>query len=650
MSAEKKLTGSIPAKIVAFFLLAISFAIAGAGTVMTLYMAEEGIYHNGKRVLVEEGLEEMAYRDYCYLRGMDGFLLNSPDKIADYCEGTNLRVEIYSGGSLLWGNYDGEESLAVYSFDTFAHTVYSDGTGRLEAGNVSDKDSGNTANSYRIKLYIDGDLSAADGYRSLYSLLITLYDLRYAIPIGAIAAVILFFVCFVFLMCSAGHKNGREGIVPSLLNAVYLDVCICIYGGGMILLALLAMDFWHSINDILELIAEVTVFGTAMTVWTTLFCMEAMTRLKLGDWWKNTLIYILFGWVGKVVRGIVRGMLSLLCKIPLVLNTMIAFLGLCILEFVGLIFWGSGELAVVWCMEKAVLFFVVLYAALICKKLQEGSEALAGGDLRYQIDTSHMFLDFKEHGENLNRISQGMAAAVEQQIKSEHLKTELITNVSHDIKTPLTSIINYADLISAEQTENEKITEYAKVLLRQSGRLKKLLEDLVEASKATTGNLEVNLQPCEVGVLLAQTVGEYEEKFQDRQLQLITRQPKEQVMILADGRHLWRVFDNLLNNICKYAQENSRVYLTVEERDGEVQIIFRNMSRYALDISAEELKERFVRGDRSRHLEGNGLGLSITESLIELQNGHMDIVIDGDLFKVVLEFQEICCGSGEHLL
>ena len=223
-------------------------------------------------------------------------------------------------------------------------------------------------------------------------------------------------------------------------------------------------------------------------------------------------------------------------------------------------------------------------------------------------------------------------------MKSEHLKTELITNVSHDLKTPLTSIINYADLLGTQNADPEQVAEYAEVLLRQSKRLKKLLDDLLEASKATTGNLEVNLEPCEISVLLSQAVGEYEQRFEEKQLALIVRQPEESVVITADGRHLWRVFDNLLNNICKYAQENTRVYLTVEKDEREVRIIFRNMSKYPLELSAEELEERFVRGDKSRHMEGNGLGLSIAGSLTELQGGHMDITTDGDLFKVILKF------------
>ena len=270
-----------------------------------------------------------------------------------------------------------------------------------------------------------------------------------------------------------------------------------------------------------------------------------------------------------------------------------------------------------------------------------GPWAAASGDLSYQVDTSRMVLDFKSHGEDLNHIAQGMAAAVDQRMRSERMKTELITNVSHDIKTPLTSIINYADLIGKEPPNSEKIPEYAAVLTRQSERLKRLIEDLVEASKASTGNLEVNLAPCQPGVLLTQAAGEYEQKLKDAGLDLVTRQPETAVTILADGRRLWRVFDNLMNNICKYAQRGTRVYLTLEERDGQAVISFKNTSRAPLDIPAEELLERFVRGDAARGGEGNGLGLSIARSLTELQKGTLELTVDGDLFKVVLRFSEL---------
>lgn len=250
-----------------------------------------------------------------------------------------------------------------------------------------------------------------------------------------------------------------------------------------------------------------------------------------------------------------------------------------------------------------------------------------------------MFWDCKKHGENLNKIGEGMSKAVDERMKSERLKTELITNVSHDIKTPLTSIINYVDLLSREELHNDKAAEYLEVLERQSSKLKKLIEDLVEASKASTGNLAVDSQKLDAGVFVTQTVGEFEERLSAAGLELIVSRPEEPVYIMADGRHVWRVIDNLMNNICKYAQEGSRVYVNLEATVQSVSITFRNISKYPLNISGEELMERFVRGDKSRNTEGHGLGLSIAQSLMKLTGGDMNIVVDGDLFKVILTFE-----------
>lgn len=232
-----------------------------------------------------------------------------------------------------------------------------------------------------------------------------------------------------------------------------------------------------------------------------------------------------------------------------------------------------------------------------------------------------------------------MKKAVDEQMKSERFKTELITNVSHDIKTPLTSIINYVDLIKKEDCDNEKIKEYTEVLDRQSSRLKKLVDDLVEASKASSGVLAVDMKPCEIGVLLSQTAGEYEEKLKKAGLELVLTQPETSVTIMADGRHLWRIFDNLMNNVCKYSLPSSRVYLTLEEQNGNAVVTFKNISKTPLNITSDELMERFVRGDSSRNTEGSGLGLSITKSLTELQKGKFDLTVDGDLFKATLTFK-----------
>lgn len=266
---------------------------------------------------------------------------------------------------------------------------------------------------------------------------------------------------------------------------------------------------------------------------------------------------------------------------------------------------------------------------------------MAKGGLTYRVNTEGMFWEFKKHGENLNSVGEGLAIAVEERMKSEHFKTELITNVSHDIKTPLTSIINYVDLMQKEEVSNSKIEEYLEVLERQSKRLKKLLEDLLEASKASAGTLQVDLETLEAGVFMVQTVGEFEEKTKALDLELIIKKPEEPVYIRADGRHFWRVIDNLMNNICKYAQPNTRVYINLEATKEEVCITFRNTSRYPLNITSEELKERFVRGDESRHTEGSGLGLSIAQSLMELMHGRFELVVDGDLFKVILIFDRV---------
>jgi signal transduction histidine kinase len=241
-------------------------------------------------------------------------------------------------------------------------------------------------------------------------------------------------------------------------------------------------------------------------------------------------------------------------------------------------------------------------------------------------------------GETLNSTGSGLEKAVDDRMKSEHFKTELISNVSHDIKTPLTSIISYVQLLK-DQPENEPANrEYLETLERQSVRLKKLLEDLIEASKASTGNLKADLQPCDVNTVLSQILGEYEEKLNEKELDLRIRLPEERVNIMADTQHLQRVLDNLLVNISKYAQPGTRAYVNLEATDKEARIELKNTSREPLNLTSDELLERFTRGDSSRGSEGNGLGLSIAQSLTELMGGQMELVVDGDLFKVILRF------------
>lgn len=509
-----------------------------------------------------------------------------------------------------------------------------------------------------VTLTANPSLPKEDEYALIYHQAEQLYDNRNVIPVICCTGTILALLCFIFLLCSAGHKNGREGITPSAIHEIHLDVYTVVVAVGAFTGLYLAFG-WIGMNPgMINLIVLVVLFA-AEVIWCTLYFMELAIRLKMGKWWQNTILYRVFRFFGRFCKRVFRGIVKLIRGIPMVWRTALLCLAVCVAEFFGLILFYNDRVVLLffWAIEKFILCGAITFVALMCKELQEGSEALADGDLNHKLDTSHMVLSFKEHGENLNSIGEGISAAVEQRMKSEHLKTELITNVSHDIKTPLTSIINYADLIGKEvsgdvkdtgdgagtetaQEREQHISEYAEVLLRQSQKLKKLLDDLLEASKATTGNLEVHPEVCDVSVLLSQAVGEYEQRFSEKKLETIVKQPEETVKVMADGRHLWRVFDNLLNNIYKYAQAGSRVYLNVEHDGQNANIIFRNMSAYPLEMSPEELEERFTRGDRSRHMEGNGLGLSIAKSLTELQKGDMEIVTDGDLFKVVITLPE----------
>ena len=294
---------------------------------------------------------------------------------------------------------------------------------------------------------------------------------------------------------------------------------------------------------------------------------------------------------------------------------------------------------VIWTFIILALFFAGVWIFLQMDAIRKKANLLACGNLEEE-STCPLLPAFKDCMQDLNRISDGMNIAVEEKLKSERFQTELITNVSHDIKTPLTSIINYLDFLSQEEQKEHRnpqvVQEYIEVLNRQSNRLKKLIEDLIEVSKASTGSLNIQKEPCELGIFLQQIVGEYEEQLEQTRLTLNLSLPEEKIYVEADGRYLWRVVDNLLQNACKYALSGTRIYLQLQEQEKQAVITMKNISAAELNIPAAELMERFVRGDRSRHSEGSGLGLSIAKSLTELQGGQFAIEIDGDLFKTAI--------------
>lgn len=487
-----------------------------------------------------------------------------------------------------------------------------------------------------VHFNIDESLAKQDAFFIAGKVVHILYGIRYTIYIIMAFAFVLGLISFVTLMNVTGRRTGSTELYTGPLYGIPADLLTVIIGTGCLVMSMAVLSMVNSnVVDFMLAGGLVLIIGNTFLG----YCMSIAARVKGKTLWKNTLIYKCL----HLLKKICKGSWHILMEIPVIWKVVLGTGILSFLEFWGIMAfcYDEGNLVAFWFFEKVLVLPIIFYGALMIKKLQKGAAALAEGELAYQIDTKPMRGDFKKQGEDLNSIASGMSLAVEKQLKSERMKTELITNVSHDIKTPLTSIINYADLIGKEPCENEKITEYAEVLVRQSVRLKRLIEDLVEASKASTGNLEVCLQPCVASVFLIQADGEYEEKLQKADLTLVVQQPDSEIRILADGRRMWRVFDNLMNNICKYAQPGTRVYLILEKKEKKAVITFKNTSRDALNISEEELMERFVRGDSSRNTEGNGLGLSIARSLTELQKGTLSIKIDGDLFKAVLEFPVI---------
>lgn len=288
-----------------------------------------------------------------------------------------------------------------------------------------------------------------------------------------------------------------------------------------------------------------------------------------------------------------------------------------------------------------IVFNKVYKTAIAFDQIAEAIKEIANGDTRYRLKEDEFSGREASVVKDLNNISKGFQGAINDQVKSERLKADLITNVSHDIKTPLTSIINYVDLIKREKPENAKIQEYLDILSLKSQHLKNLTEDLVEASKVSSGNISVDLRDIDLVEMINQTNGEFEEKFSEKGLSIISNAPSNGVKIRADGRHLWRVLENLYNNAFKYAAKNSRVYIDILADGKTATFIIKNISENPLNMRPEELTERFVRGDVSRTTEGSGLGLSIAKSLTMLQGGKFDIIIDGDLFKVQIKFEKV---------
>ena len=442
----------------------------------------------------------------------------------------------------------------------------------------------------------------------------------------------------------AGWRAGAEGPAGIWADRVYAEVWLLLAGTAIALLAygiakcsdpLVSWYYYDSLwpGDRLYTLCLMGLAAaiTAIFLTAALLMQTTAVRAKTHTLVRSTLILRALAWA---LGGIRTALLSL----PVTWKAIVLFLAYTAFNFIAFTDVGryNGGFILLWFLVQGGALALACWWTISFRRLRTGARAIAEGDLENRVDTHKMPPDLREHGEDLNNISMGLSATVDEKMKSERFKAELITNVSHDLKTPLTSIINYVNLLRATDQTDPKALEYIDVLDRKSQRLKKLTEDLVEASKASTGVLKVERERIGMEQLIDQALGEWEEKLEARHLSIVKLLPEGETWVYADGRHLWRVIDNLLSNCSKYAMEGTRVYLELTRGKGQAALSVKNVSREAITVPADRLMERFVRGEESRNTEGSGLGLSIARSLTELQGGTFQLTADGDLFKATV--------------
>lgn len=434
-----------------------------------------------------------------------------------------------------------------------------------------------------------------------------------------------------------GKKGKGPGIHLNGFDKVPLEIAVIISLMSVGIGAACLASIQSEIRAVI--FSGVTIGAVIIYLGGMLILETIVKRMKTHTLWKTTLLYM-------IGHGIKVGIDNRKITTKLVLF----YGGFCMIGVISMsaLVNSYGTNALFW-FVVLVMTGIGTFCYLFRKikqfqTIQNALKAIYEGNNNIELDSDELTGVLKQLGIYIEDIAGGLSNAVEQSLKSERLKTELITNVSHDIKTPLTSIINYVDLLKKEEMPNEKAAEYLNILDSKSQRLKKLTEDLVEASKASSGNIKLKMEKINVNELIKQVSGEFEDRFKARGLEEIMTLPEEPIFIQADGRYLYRVLENLYSNSSKYALENTRVYVDIIPQQTSVVIQMKNISKEKLNITTEELMQRFVRGDSSRNTEGSGLGLSIATSLTELQGGKFHIYLDGDLFKVTLGFSLLGTG------
>lgn len=542
---------------------------------------------------------------------------------------------------------DTQEELEQYIKNKTYNWVYEDDK---IATNIEKMSYDNIAYSYMFeeikdsgyKIYAcvkNEDIGEFQIYNTMYNIVSQTY--QSAPSVLVISAFLLVIAC-IYIIFSIGHKKDEEGIYTDSLDKISFEIVAIISGTLLTFEGVVLITLFKIIADITNITASMLntgiisciLMGIVIYVTLAITLVTIIRRIKAKIFWKNTLCYKFIKWVKRNTTDLVFKDINTTKKLVLVFGAFIVIQSILIVAAL------SGFIYVLLLLGFwYILFRILLEKFTGMNKIRNKIDNMYKGDVDNPLNEEEFKGEQKEIAKELNDISGGLSNAINEAMKSERLKTELITNVSHDIKTPLTSIINYVDLMKNENIENPKVQEYLEILDNKSQRLKKLTEDLVEASKASSGNIKLTIEKLNLKELIKQVRGEFEDKFEKRGLTIIETLPEEEIYIEADSRYMYRVLENMYVNISKYALESSRVYIDVEKENDTAKVILKNISKDKLNISVDELMQRFVRGDSARSTEGSGLGISIAKSLTELQNGKFNIYLDGDLFKVVIEFK-----------
>ena len=583
--------------------------------------------------------ENVGYTEYNGITMVSGVGKEIIDILSGFSpEISNLRFQLYCQDILVAKNTD-EIPENAGSIWYGGYDELSDETGKIwYAGEDV---------STEIIYFSVQNTSVNDKYQQNYEVYLSLTEQGNNYFIGNfIWLAVVLMLSVVYVLQSLYVPSGGK-IRLSIVERIPAEIMLCVdavlvaldlYVAYVVISNLFSRDYVSLINSLAAGLVKITSsfdYFIFIQIVIVVICMvilyllilrtlrAAVRRIAAGKWYRNTLIYRL---------------LVLIMNIKHFWKWVL----FCAVDFFLLVLFipsRSSSMLTAFMLYNIAAFLYVSYFLIRLGKLQSAAERLAGGEDGVRFETTGPLDPVGKSAKIFNRIGDSVSRAVEERMKSERLRTELITNVSHDIKTPLTSIISYVDLIKKERSENENIRGYIEVLDRQSGRLKKLIEDLIEASKASSGVLPVNAAELDVAELLRQALGEYSERFAAAGVNTVVNIPDERVVVFADGRHMWRIFDNLSSNICKYSLAGTRAYFDLKVENGEAVMIFRNISSEQSELSGLDLTERFVRRDSSRHTEGSGLGLAIAKSLAELQGASLEVSVDGDLFKVTLKIK-----------